>query len=120
MQDRRPQGLAGNLLVPCLQQPPLPLPYRHQTTGGDLRVQVIGEDLADLLDRHAQRVMHPTAQGHHAMAQGGLGQGIGHGRLDVLPAGRAIVPVNGVFGENGAEVFKDVLDGSGSGAGAAL
>ena len=41
----------------------------------------------------------------------GVGHGVGHDGLDVLLAGRAVVAVDGVLGDDGAEVLEEVLDG---------
>ena len=72
-------------------------------------LQVVVEDLDDLRQGVAQAVVQPRRQHQNPIAQRGLRQSIGHGRLDVLSAARAPIAMDRMFGDHGRDVFGDVL-----------
>jgi hypothetical protein len=55
--------------------------------------------------------MQPPGQGQKVVADGGMGQGVGDDRLDVLLAGRTGVAMDRMLGDLGPQVLEDVLDG---------
>ncbi len=78
------------------------------------------QDVDLLIDGDAQTVMTPTGEADQTMSEGGAWQGVGHDRLDVLFAFRAVVSMDGVFGDDRVQVFGQVLDQPGARAAAAL
>ena len=103
-------GLFADLLVPAFQHLRLSTPGVDQPTRGQLRLQVIPQNVHDLVDRQAESVVEPTGQRDDTMSQRRLGHRIGHHRLDVLLALGAVVAMNRVFGDDRLDLFGDVFD----------
>ena len=64
--------------------------------------------------------MEPGREHHDAQADGRAGQGIRHDRLDMFLAGRTVVAMDRVLGNDGLDLLGNVLDDARAGAVAAL
>ncbi len=86
-----------------------PVPHLNQAARRQFYRQVEVENIHDLRKRGAQAVVQPCAQNQGPVAQGGVGDGLGHGRLDFLFAVRAPIPVDGMLGYFRFEILGDVF-----------
>ena len=120
VQISRLSGLRGDLLVPGREDVSQPLPGGDQPAGRELGAQVILQDVDELIDGDAQAVVAPAREADQPVAEGGVGQRVGHDRLDVLLARRAVVAVKRVLGNLRLEVLGQVFDDACTGALAAL
>lgn len=84
---------------------------------GDGGHRVVAAEAQRAIDAHEDGLRDGPLD---AVAESGVGQGVGHDRLDVLFAGRAVVAMDGVLDGLGGDVGRDVDDDAGAGAVAPL
>jgi len=111
VQDRRVPDLGDPGFVPEEQDPAqrMPLPDHAAFRPGE--VQMIVESLEDLREGHPQRVMPISGQHQQAVADAGVGEGVGHRGFHGFLTTRAIVAVDDMFRHFrprlGGKVFDD-------------
>ena len=98
-----------DLLVPSEQDVGQPVPHLDQPAGGDLHPQVEVERLDDLADRQALQKVQQRRQNQRAVAQRTPRQDVGRFGFDAFAASVAVAAVQDVPGDDGLEVFGDVL-----------
>ena len=102
--------LAADLFVPGLEHLRQPAPGVDQTARRQLGLQVIAKDVNDVVDGDAKPIVKPTGQRDQVMPERRAGQRIGHDRLDVLLALRAVVAMDHVLGDDRLDFRGDVFD----------
>ena len=110
MQHRPGASVEGDLFIPRRQDRRHLAPGGRQPAGGQARLELVAQELLHLRDRQPQPVVQPSRQAVGAMAEVGIGQGLGHHGLEVLLARGAIVPVDRVLDDFGSQIRQQILD----------